>query len=78
MIHKDNLQKTCGKCHPGASENFAKTKVHAVASISGSDFGEKIIAWVRIVYILLIVAVIGGLTLFNFMDWLRKTIDRAH
>jgi kynurenine formamidase len=29
MIHKDNLQKTCGNCHPGASENFAKTKMHA-------------------------------------------------
>ncbi len=78
MIHKDNLQKTCGNCHPGASENFAKTKMHAVASITGSEFGEKIVGWVRIIYIFLIVAVIGGLTFFNFMDWLRKTIDREH
>jgi len=29
------------------------------------------------VYILLIVSVIGGLTVFNFTDWLRKTIDRG-
>jgi nitrate/TMAO reductase-like tetraheme cytochrome c subunit len=78
MIHKDNLQKTCGNCHPGAEVNFAKGKMHAVASISGVDFGEKVVGWVRIVYILLIVAVIGGLTFFNFMDWFRKTIDRAH
>ena len=78
MIHKDNLQKTCGNCHPGASENFAKGGMHVLASISGEDFGEKVVGWVRIVYILLIVAVIGGLTFFNFMDWLRKTIDRAH
>jgi len=78
MIYKDNLQKTCGSCHPGASENFAKGKMHSVASISGEDFGEKVVGWVRIVYILLIVGVIGGLTFFNFMDWLRRTIDRAH
>jgi hypothetical protein len=30
---------------------------------------------VRIVYIILIVIVIGGMSLFNFTDWLRKTID---
>jgi hypothetical protein len=78
MIHKDNLQKTCGNCHPGASENFAKTKMHAVPSIKGAEFGEKVVGWVRIVYIVLIVSVIGGLTLFNFTDWLRKTIDREY
>jgi nitrate/TMAO reductase-like tetraheme cytochrome c subunit len=78
MIYKDNLQKTCGNCHPGASENFAKGKMHAVASISGGDFGDKIIGWTKIIYILLIVGVIGGLTFFNFTDWLRKTIDRRH
>jgi hypothetical protein len=76
MIHKDNLQKTCGACHPRASENFAKGKMHAVASIAGSGFEEKIIGWVRIIYIFLIVTVVGGLTFFNFMDWLRKTIDQ--
>jgi hypothetical protein len=71
------LQKTCGSCHPGASENFAQGKMHSVVSIAGDEIGEKIVGWVRIVYIFLIVAVIGGLTFFNFMDWLRKTIDRA-
>jgi hypothetical protein len=76
MIHRDNLQQTCGTCHPRASENFAKGKIHSVASIKGEDFGEKVVGWVRVVYILLIVMVIGGLTFFNFMDWLRKTIDR--
>ena len=78
MIHKDNLQRTCGNCHPGASENFAKGKIHAVASIKGEDFGEKVVGWVRIIYIALIVTVIGGMVFFNFTDWLRKTIDRMH
>lgn len=76
MIHKDNLQKTCGACHPGASENFARGKIHAVASIGGADLGEKVTGWIRIIYLALIGCVIGGMTFFNFSDWLRKTIDR--
>jgi hypothetical protein len=78
MIHKDNLQKTCGSCHPGASENFAKGKMHTVVSIAGDEIGDQIVGWVKIVYIILIVLVIGGLTFFNFTDWLRKTVDRRH
>jgi hypothetical protein len=78
MIHKNNLQKTCGSCHPGASENFATGKVHAVASITGEEFGEKVVGWVRVVYLILIGTVIGGMVFFNFTDWLRKTIDRMH
>ncbi|RMF93191.1 MAG: hypothetical protein D6734_10695 [Candidatus Schekmanbacteria bacterium] len=27
-IYKDNIPKTCGKCHPGANINFAKGKMH--------------------------------------------------
>jgi hypothetical protein len=78
MVHKDHLQRTCGNCHPGASANFSKGKMHAIASISGEDFGEKVVGWVRVVYLILIVTVIGGLTFFNFTDWLRKTITRFH
>jgi hypothetical protein len=76
MTHVDNLQKTCGACHPGASANFARGKIHTVASIKGEQLGEKIVGWVRVVYLVLIAAVIGGMTFFNFTDWLRKTIER--
>lgn len=76
MIHKDNLQKTCGNCHPKASVNFSRGKIHTLPDIRGGDFGEKAVGWVRIVYIFLIVTVIGGLSFFNFTDWLRKTIER--
>ncbi len=78
MVHRDNLQKTCGSCHPGASENFARGKVHTVASIKGEDFSEKVVGWIRIIYISLIITVIGGLSFFNFTDWLRKTLERMH
>jgi hypothetical protein len=75
-IFKDNLQKTCGNCHPGASANFAKGKMHIAASIHAEEFGEKVVGWVRVVYISLIIVVIGGMVFFNFTDWLRKTIDK--
>ena len=29
-INKRNLPKTCGKCHTGANENFAKGKIHVL------------------------------------------------
>ena len=31
-VNKGNLQKTCGKCHPNASPNFAKGVVHVEVS----------------------------------------------
>lgn len=29
MVHPDNLEKTCGTCHPGANANFVKYLPHA-------------------------------------------------
>jgi hypothetical protein len=29
-IHKHNLPRTCGKCHTGANENFARGKIHVI------------------------------------------------
>lgn len=34
-VNKKNLPRTCGKCHPGANENFAKGSIHV--EISRSD-----------------------------------------
>jgi hypothetical protein len=47
-----------------------------VASIKGEEIGEKVVGWVRVIYLVLIVTVVGGMTFFNFMDWLRKTVAR--
>jgi hypothetical protein len=35
-INKANLPYTCGKCHPGASENFARGKIHVQATRENS------------------------------------------
>jgi len=29
-VYKENLPRTCGKCHTGANENFAKGKIHVI------------------------------------------------
>jgi formate dehydrogenase gamma subunit len=71
-IHKENLATTCGTCHPGANENFAKGKVH----ITGSKQDDKLIYWISTIYIFMIVGTIGAMSIHNFLDWIRKLINR--
>jgi cytochrome b subunit of formate dehydrogenase len=68
-INKANLAKTCGQCHPGAGENFAKGLVHVVP---GSQT-EPLLYWVRAIYISLIGITIGGMFAHNVLDFLRKS-----
>jgi formate dehydrogenase gamma subunit len=77
-IHQSHLAETCGKCHPGATDNFAQSKVHVdLASENGSsDFGEHINWWVRRIYIALIVLVIGGMLIHNGLAFGKKVIAR--
>ena len=69
-IHKRNLVQTCGKCHPGAGENFASGAVHLKDSASGG-VGNKVNHWVRVFYLALIFIVIGFMLVHNFLSWLR-------
>lgn len=70
-IHKSNLAKTCGQCHPGAGENFASGRVHVDYSATG-EIGMVVNAWARRIYLFLIVAVIGALSLHNGAAWFHK------
>jgi formate dehydrogenase gamma subunit len=76
-IHKTHLVETCGKCHPGAGENFALTKIHKVDSADG-DIGMVINHWVRIGYLVLIIGVIGLMLIHNLMSWLRALREWYH
>src|SRR5262249_17848903 len=73
-IHKDNLVQTCGKCHPGATEKFAQSKVHVDnnAATSGDGIGEKINWWVRKIYLVLIVSVVGAMFVHNALLFGKK------
>ncbi len=66
--NKANLAKTCGKCHPGANENFARGKVHVIRTREG----EKILYWISTIYLMLIVSIIGFMSLHNLLDWFKK------
>ena len=70
-INPRNMAQTCGKCHPGASDNFVLSKVHLDIPTS-QDVGGKAIRWIRWIYLTLIFAVIGGMLLHNGLIWRKK------
>jgi formate dehydrogenase gamma subunit len=77
-INKAHLVETCGKCHPGATDNFAQSKVHidATSTNAAVGIGAKLNWWVRRIYIALIVAVIGVMLLHNGALFLKKVRAR--
>jgi formate dehydrogenase gamma subunit len=78
-IYTTNLVATCGKCHPGATENFAQSKVHidiAAASTVGEDLGGKMNWWVRRVYLVLIAGTIGFMLVHNLLVFGKKVRAR--
>lgn len=77
-IYPTNLAITCGKCHPGATDNFAQSKVHVNISSasSGDGLGTKVNWWVRRVYLVLIVGTIGFMLVHNVLLFRRKLVAR--
>jgi len=71
-ISKDNLTKTCGKCHPGIGDQVTKGKVHPELSSTAETTGEKVQFWVKWIYLGLIPAVLGFMFLHNLLDWIKK------
>jgi cytochrome b subunit of formate dehydrogenase len=75
-INKANLDATCGKCHKGATRKFTQTKVHLQDGDRSSDIGSLAVRWVRLIYIVLILAVIGVMFLHNAIIWRSKAVAR--
>lgn len=76
-IHPNHLVETCGKCHPGATENFALGKVHLDLDLSfdgGDDVGATVNSWVRAIYLALIFVVVGAMSLHSFLSWLHRAL----
>lgn len=71
MISANNLPQTCGQCHPGATQNFTKGKVHLNIPAS-QDMGSIGTSWVRRIYLPLIFLVIGGMVVHNLLVWRKK------
>jgi cytochrome b subunit of formate dehydrogenase len=72
-IHKSNLAETCGQCHPGANIRFAVGKVHvSPETAEGEDGNSPILYLISTLYVMLIVGVIGGMSLHNALDFVKK------
>jgi formate dehydrogenase gamma subunit len=77
-IYRTNLVATCGKCHPGATENFAQSKVHVdtATTNAGTSVGEQINRWVRRIYLVLIAGTIGFMLAHNLLLFGKKVRAR--
>jgi formate dehydrogenase gamma subunit len=72
-VNKANLAVTCGKCHRGANENFAKGPVHVIVASSG----ETTLYWIKTFYISLIIVLIAGMFSHNLLDFIKKSKIRV-
>jgi cytochrome b subunit of formate dehydrogenase len=72
-IHKDNLVKTCGQCHPGANTRFTIGKVHVSPENSAERAGsEPVLYLISTLYLAVIIAVVGGMAVHNALDFAKK------
>lgn len=67
-VHKDNLIKTCGSCHPGANTQFVSGKIH----LDVNQAEDPLLYWISTIYIMMIISVVGGMFLHNALDFFRK------
>lgn len=67
-ISKKNIPKTCGQCHPGANERFAVGKVH----VTMDQAQQPVLWWIKLIYALLIIGVIGGMFGHNVLHFFKK------
>jgi len=74
-INPENLPRTCGKCHPGASRRFAEGQVHAMP---GSDVVAKYRTShvVKNIYIIVIGIIIAVMLIFILADFLRRILRK--
>ncbi|QQS37470.1 MAG: cytochrome c3 family protein [Ignavibacteriales bacterium] len=68
MVHKDNLVKTCGSCHPGANTTFTEGTIH----VTLEEDDEPILYWISTTYIFLLISVLGGMFVHNLLDFIKK------
>jgi cytochrome b subunit of formate dehydrogenase len=68
-VNPANIAKTCGKCHPGANENFTKGPVHVIITAKQ----DHLLYLISSAYIVLIIVTIGGMFFHNILDFIKKS-----
>lgn len=67
-VYRDNLARTCGKCHPNAGEQLSKGVIH----LAPSPVRDRAVYFVTVFYWFLLVTVLGGMLLHNTLDFAKK------
>lgn len=75
-INHAHLQATCGKCHQGVTQKFIYARVHLEDGTHPHDLGSIVVRWVRVIYIVLIILVIGAMFLHNAIIWRSKLVAK--
>ncbi len=76
-VHPMQLRETCGGvgCHEDARDAFISGSMH----FRYTGWKSEVLFWVKNVYILLIIGVIGFMVLHNFLDFLKtRKVLKAH
>ena len=68
-INVDNLQNTCGECHPGISLKLASTSIHGV---SGNGLHTPLADLIEKIYIIAIILIIGFMVIHWILDLIRQ------
>ncbi|MDP1825559.1 MAG: hypothetical protein Q8L48_20030 [Archangium sp.] len=69
-VHPSNLKATCGRCHPGANDNFVMFMPHDDPS---SPDGNKAIHYIWLFMTTLLMGTLGFFTLHTLL-WLQRSI----
>ncbi len=69
-VNPANIARTCGSCHPDAATRFAVPRIHSAADLR--RLAPEGNAWVRPLYLILILVFVGWRLLVNIADWLRR------
>jgi predicted CXXCH cytochrome family protein len=73
--YPDNLPKTCGQCHPGASRRFAEGQIHAIPEeATAAKYRTSHV--VKNIYIIIIAVIIGVMLIFIGADILRRLLRK--
>lgn len=72
-INKNNLPKTCGKCHPGANVNFTKGKIH----IAPKKKEAGIVYYISTGFKWLTILVMTGLIIHILLDLSHKARNKS-
>ena len=71
-INTNNLPETCGKCHPGIGTRLSAEFFRIHAPPGAGEGKPWIVNFISRLYIVIIVATIGGMLAHNALDYFRK------